>query len=308
MSASLGSAFGKTVQTITSTKLKELAEQRATFEEKYNTLIGTENAESDAMRRHAHFDPSVSSRVLPDWEKTLLQYLSIQSTKSQYTDLYEKLVTKWLSPEKSIDEDSDVQMTENFVEVPDAKKLTSCAEWESNAFQAAEVDERALKSCLEDHFIADKRDGAVALNVILTELSDILNVRMTALDRWTWGSEVSLEQRRKINGDFLINFDPDLLQAIFLHYIGIKWSVFLKYAFWNLHKHKAWQSKLTEVSKLGRLRSSYFPGEKGTYTLACLKRMRKSTHHNMYFAHQLLEFDSQEIEGAEGEEEAGYGG
>lgn len=55
-------------------------------------------------------------------------------------------------------------MTENFVEVPDAKKLTSCAEWESNAFQAAEVDERALKSCLEDHFIADKRDGAVALS------------------------------------------------------------------------------------------------------------------------------------------------
>lgn len=51
MSASLGSAFGKTVQTITSTKLKELAEQRATFEEKYNTLIGTEYAESDAMRR-----------------------------------------------------------------------------------------------------------------------------------------------------------------------------------------------------------------------------------------------------------------
>lgn len=36
--------------------------------------------------------------------------------------------------------------------------------------------------------------------------------------------------------------------------------------------------------------------------------MRKSTHHNMYSAHQLLEFDSQEIEGAEGEEEAGYGG
>ena len=44
----------------------------------------------------ARFDPSVSSKVLADWEKTLLQYLSVQSTKFQYADLYGKLVTEWL--------------------------------------------------------------------------------------------------------------------------------------------------------------------------------------------------------------------
>ena len=104
--------------TITSTKLEELAKQRATFEEKYNALLRTANTESDALRRvcllldgskeclgvqagkktkdgrpghviasgshnshlitdlrnldrfieHARFDPSVSSKVLADWE------------------------------------------------------------------------------------------------------------------------------------------------------------------------------------------------------------------------------------------------
>lgn len=64
-----------------------------------------------------------------------------------------------------------------------------------------------------------------ALETILTELCDILNMRMAALDRWTWGPQVLVEQRRKINGEFSIHFDPDLLQAIFLHYIGVQWYV-----------------------------------------------------------------------------------
>lgn len=46
---------------------------------------------------------------------------------------------------------------------------------------------------------------------------------MAALENWSWGPQVLVEQRRKINGEFSIHFDPDLLQAIFLHYIGVQW-------------------------------------------------------------------------------------
>jgi hypothetical protein len=59
--------------------------------------------------------------------------------------------------------------------------------------------------------------------IILEEISDILNIRRRALDRWSWGDYVLLEQRKKLNGTFSIHFDPDLLQAIFLHYIGCQW-------------------------------------------------------------------------------------
>jgi hypothetical protein len=341
MASSSGSVFGATLQTITTTKLEELAKQRTLFEEEYAVLIADVSAETDPLKRvcllldgsksclgiqtekktkngragrvisgssrnlrletdlknldrfieQARFDPSVSIQVLSDWENTLLKYLSVQSTKYQYADLYGKIVTEWLASDKSTREDSDIEMGESIEEVPGAKKLASRAEWEKDAFQAAEVDEKALRSYLDELFKAENKDSSAAIrelrkkigdfeaglnsstpfhphilrstiqgllesdllsnekrealrdflgngkqtcciknlvandptDVILAELCDILNVRMKALDRWNWGPCVLLEQRRKINGDFSIHFDPDLLQAIFLHYIGVKW-------------------------------------------------------------------------------------
>lgn len=326
MAASAGSVFSETLQTITTTKLEELAKQRISFEEKYAALRAAAEAETDLFKRvallldgikgclgvktsmkkgadgqsgrvivgatgnprlekdlsnlerffeQARFDPSVSSKVLENWEKTLLDYLSVQSTKFQYADLYGKLVTEWLSSEKVTPTGGDTDMTESFEELPGPKRLAARAEWEKNVFEPASVDTEALKTYLHQLFIADKKDGLAALrelregveafesslndssqfntynlrstiqglqnsdllsnekraalkdflsnDIILTEIVDILNVRMVALDRWSWGDYVAVEQRRKLNGGFSVHFDPDLLQAIFLHYIGVKW-------------------------------------------------------------------------------------
>ncbi|EUC28546.1 hypothetical protein COCCADRAFT_108885 [Bipolaris zeicola 26-R-13] len=404
-----GSVFGETLQTITSTKLEELAKQRISFEDKYTRLLDSVKLEKDALKRvgilldglkeclgiqivksstagggvhviisgsrntgletdlrnlhrfieQARFDPSVSSKVILDWEKRLLQYLSIQSTKFQYADLYGKLVTEWLSSEKSANNDGDVEMAESFEEVPGAKKLATRAEWEKNVFQAAEVDEKALRLYLKDLFVKDKKESTSAIdelhkkvqefeknltrsnqldmfslrpvieglqnsdllsnekrealrdflgnNVILTEVCDILNVRLAALENWNWGPHVLVEQRRKINGEFSIHLDPDLLQAIFLHYIGVQWSVFFKSAFRDLHKHEAWKSSSTEVGRDERSQRMYFLGKKSTNASKSLEEKRKCTHDNRYFAYQLLDFDAQQVEVEEGEEEAEYG-
>ncbi|CAN9157319.1 unnamed protein product [Alternaria alternata] len=409
MATSSGSVFGATLQTITTTKLEELAKQRTVFEEEYAALVAAAKAETDPLKRlcllldgskaclgfqtekrtkngrtgpvisgssrnvrfetdlknldrfieQARFDPSVSSNVLSDWEETLLRYLSIQSTKFQYADLYGKLVTEWLSSKRHASEDGDIEMGESFEEIPGAKKLASRAEWEKDVFNAAEVDEQALRSYLDELFKTDSKDGSAAIlklrqkvedfelsfksstsfnnstlrstikgllnsnllsnekrealrdflsnDVILAELCDILNVRMTALDRWTWGPYVLLEQRRKINGDFSIHFDPDLLQAIFLHHIGVKWSVFFKSAFLDMHKHVAWKRNFTEVSKTDRLRRSFFLGDQGIRVHSTVEKKRESIHRNRYFVHQLLDYDTQQIEADEGEEEAEYG-
>lgn len=146
-----GSVFSETLQTITNTKLEELAKQRQSFEEAYATLLhaveteqdrlkrlvllldgtksclnvktepskaktgrlgrviggGTRNARLDADLKNidrfieqAQFDPSISEKVFENWQDSLLQYLSVQSSKFQYADLYGKLVTEWLSSEK----------------------------------------------------------------------------------------------------------------------------------------------------------------------------------------------------------------
>ncbi|KAF1944584.1 hypothetical protein EJ02DRAFT_510226 [Clathrospora elynae] len=407
MVSSSGSVFGETLQTITTTKLEELAKQRIAFEGEYTALLAAAKAEKDSLKRvvllvdgtksclgvktdnkrdgrsgrvisggtrnarletdlknldrfleQARFDPSVSAKVLEDWEKTLLQYLSVQSTKFQYADLYGKLVTEWLSSEKPTPADGDVEMSESFEELPGAKRLASRAEWEKDVFQAAEVDDQALRTHLDQLFIADKKDGAAAVrelrikvddfesslnnstqftihtlrttiqglqnsdllsngkrealkdflsnDVILAEIADILNVRMKALDRWTWGDYVLLEQRRKLNGSFSIHFDPDLLQAIFLHYIGVKWSVFFKDAFLAVHDHSAWNSSHTDVPKVDRMRRSYFLGDRGSQVSPNLEGKRIRTHRNQYFAHQLLNHANQQLETEEGEEEAEF--
>ncbi|KAF1840745.1 uncharacterized protein K460DRAFT_321174 [Cucurbitaria berberidis CBS 394.84] len=408
MATSSGSVFSETLQTITTTKLEELAKQRIAFEEEYTALLATVKAEKEPLKRllllvdgtksclgiktsstrckdgrsgrrvisgntpleidlknldrfleQARFDPSVSAKVLEGWEKTLLQYLSVQSTKYQYADLYGKLVTEWLSSEKDSPVDGDIEMTESFEELPGAKKLAARAEWEKNVFEPAKVDVQALKAYLDEMFITDKKDAVAAIrelrnkvmdfenslnapsqfsvstlrwvinglqnsdllsnekrealkdflsnDVILAEIADILNVRMSALDRWTWGEYVPLEQRRKMNGSWSIHMDSDVLQAIFLHYIGIKWSVFFKNGFLATLDHSAWLSSRNSVPKIDRMRRAYFLGDRGQAAAPNLEDRRIKTHRSRYFAHQLLDHDTQKIETHEGEEEAEYG-
>lgn len=67
-------------------------------------------------------------------------------------------------------------------------------------------------------------------SVILTEIADVLNMRMAALQDWSWGAEVPLEERRQLNGSYHIYMHEDLLQAVFLQYISVRWSVFWKKA------------------------------------------------------------------------------
>ncbi|KAF2131450.1 hypothetical protein P153DRAFT_365035 [Dothidotthia symphoricarpi CBS 119687] len=407
--ASSGSVFSETLQTITTTKLEELAKQRAAFDEQYAALLAAAKAENYAVKRlevlvdgikaclgvktvackandrrpgpvvsggtrnvqletdlknldrfleQARYDPSVSPKVLEDWETTLLQYLSVQDVKFQYADLYGKLVTEWLSSEKSALADGDVEMAESFEELPGTKKLEARAEWEKVVFEPPDVDLPMVRSYLNDLLGIDKKAIAAikdlhdtieefenslsspaqfsiptlrwvitgladsdllssekreVLNdflnndVILAEIADILNLRMAALDRWSWGDHVLLEQRRKLNGGYNFFMHHDLLQAIFLHYIGVKWSVFFKAVFLKMRDNEqTWKSNSSKIGRVDRLRRSYFLGSAGTNTKNNLQGKRNKTHRKRYFVHQLLDHNTQRVELQEGEEEAEY--
>jgi hypothetical protein len=245
-----------------------------------NPQLETDLKNVDRFLEQAQYDPAVSPKVLEDWERCILRYLSAQSSKYEYADLYGKLVTEWLSSEKvgtSTSEDVDM---EAFEELPNAQKLESRTNWEKLVFQSATIDTKALEAYLQQLFISGKKDITAKVNalrakveqfetrlaeskpfnistlrgvilglqsselldnekrevlkdflsngVILAEIADVLNMRMASLQRWSWGEHVPLEQRRHLNGSYSIHMHEDLLQAIFLHYIGIKWSVFFK--------------------------------------------------------------------------------
>ncbi|KAK7404027.1 hypothetical protein QQX98_010200 [Neonectria punicea] len=144
-------------------------------------------------------------------------------------------------------------------------------------------------------------------SVILNEIADVLNMRISALSSWTWSSEagVPVEMRRKISGIYNIHMHEDLLQAIFLHYIGVKWSVFFKRAFTNFRNaDRAWKSPRQEIPKEAKQRLGYYLGP--LKDSPCLQTSRALKFNNNYFMAQLMDYEEETTETADGEEEADY--
>ncbi|KAJ4353401.1 uncharacterized protein N0V89_005130 [Didymosphaeria variabile] len=336
-----------------------------------NKRLETDLKNLDQFLEQARYDPSVSPKVLENWQNMLLRYLSIQSAKYQYADLYGRIVTEWLSSEQSALSEDDPKSGDSFEELPGAKKLEARAKWEKVVFEPANVNEEGLNDYLKRLFSVEEESktdeegkeadsevrtaleelrrkvtafenslsGSQQFNVqklrwvvqglqasdllsnekrevlkdflsndvILHEIADVLNMRMAVLGRWSWGDHVPLEERRNVNGGYSIQMHEDLLQAIFLHYIGVKWSVFFKNAFKDFRK-EAWETNQITVPKGDRLRREYYLGSDGTQAYPNLQKNRAIGHRKTYFAHQLLDYERQSVETEEGEEEAEYGG
>ena len=85
----------------------------------------------------------------------------------------------------------------------------------------------AVKGLLSSDLLTnDKREALRDFQsnpIILGEIADVLNMRLAALQDWSWGNEVIVEERRQLNGAYHIYMHEDLLQALFLQHIGVKW-------------------------------------------------------------------------------------
>ncbi|KAI2633025.1 hypothetical protein GGS26DRAFT_555035 [Hypomontagnella submonticulosa] len=143
-------------------------------------------------------------------------------------------------------------------------------------------------------------------SIILSEIVDVLNMRIASLQSWSWGQTVHLEQRRQINGVYNILMHEDLIQAIFLQHIGVKWSVFFKRTFREFQKTPgAWKSGWKAIPKIDAQRRSYYLGiEKNRKS--SVQYIRNTTYRKHYFMAQLMDNELQHSEIADGEEEADY--
>ncbi|KAJ4985568.1 hypothetical protein SVAN01_08945 [Stagonosporopsis vannaccii] len=171
-------------------------------------------------------------------------------------------------------------------------------QWVIKSLQASDLLSNEKREALGD-FLSNE--------VILAEIADVLNMRMEALDRWSWGDHVLVEQRRQINGQFQIHMHEDILQAIFLHYIGVKWSVFFKSALLTLRDStETWRSNRPDIPKSDRLRRDYFLGSQGQKVRGSLDHKRSRIQRKHYFTKHLLDYAEQHIQHNEGEEEADF--
>ncbi|RYO76038.1 hypothetical protein DL766_009588 [Monosporascus sp. MC13-8B] len=143
--------------------------------------------------------------------------------------------------------------------------------------------------------------------IILSEIADVLNMRIAALDSWTWGDGggVPLEQQRRLSGIYNIVMHEDLLQALFLEYVGVKWSIFLKSAlraFCDTSASCKVQGR--DIPKTDLMRRQYYLGDQRTER--SVQSLRNTIYRKHYFLSHLKDSEIQRNEASLGEEEAEY--
>ncbi|KAL8794441.1 MAG: hypothetical protein Q9195_003028 [Heterodermia aff. obscurata] len=136
------------------------------------------------------------------------------------------------------------------------------------------------KKTLLEEFLQNK--------IVLTEIADVLNMRFAGLEGWGWGEEgISVEPRKQLNGKYRVMMDEDILQAIFLHYIGLTWSVKTKGALRRIvQNNKVWKKSNIAMSRSEKRRREYFLGSSTTGTQG-LAWTKQNKYEMDYFLAQL---------------------
>ena len=159
-----------------------------------------------------------------------------------------------------------------------------------------------------DLLTEDKRNvlkGFLENHVILGEIADVLNMRLAGLDEWSWGGAVQLEERRQLNGHFNIYMHEDLLQAIFLQYIGVQWSVAWKDCLKDFqHEKGVWKSPQSSITTKEKKRREYFLGPQ-SYSQG-LSTIERKLYRKRFFVYQLYDFPEQSYAAEQGAEEADF--
>lgn len=123
--------------------------------------------------------------------------------------------------------------------------------------------------------------------MMLQEMADVLNMQIDALESWSWGNEpVPVEVRRALNGKYRVYMDEEIVQALLLHFIGIKWAVHLKTVFSNFFHSGAWkQSSRKSLDRQARARRQDFGLE--TRERHNVRNKRRDRYQENYFMVQL---------------------
>lgn len=108
------------------------------------------------------------------------------------------------------------------------------------ASQQLVIDKDGVAVCIEGILSQDLYDGARRESLadlkshpsILQELADVLNQDLLMLQDWHWESEpLRLNVRRAVNAKYRVYMDEEFHQAILLHFIGLRWAIYLKKQF-----------------------------------------------------------------------------
>lgn len=136
----------------------------------------------------------------------------------------------------------------------------------------------------------DKRATLTAIQQDKDAPSDVvdeLNMRMNTLDRWAWPSDgVKAEQRCQVGSKYRIFHDEEILDALLLRYIGVKWSVKMCRSLTAFAK-STWMAPTNLMNTGEWERRAYYLGT-GERQPCGVNGERLTTYASEYFLTQLL--------------------
>ncbi|EFQ27970.1 uncharacterized protein GLRG_03114 [Colletotrichum graminicola M1.001] len=101
--------------------------------------------------------------------------------------------------------------------------------WDGRTHFSEHSLKNTIRGLLRTDILTDQKrttlNDFLSNEVVLSEIADVLNMRMQTRQTWAWDEPTVVEQRRQLNGRYRFYPDEDLLQAIFIHYVGKQWAV-----------------------------------------------------------------------------------
>lgn len=156
----------------------------------------------------------------------------------------------------------------------------------------APFDERSINWCLKGLLANDllREDKKAILQDFLQdkvargEICDVLNMKFADIKNWTWDAPpegLPVEPRSQLNGKYRIMMDEDVLDAIFLHYIGMMWSSGTHDDLFQFVSSDDVWTKSSNVSQDVRDRRKYFLGDSRSFREA--NSGLDKARHDMFF-------------------------
>lgn len=94
-----------------------------------------------------------------------------------------------------------------------------------------------IKGLLAEDLLSDEKQSLLrdllGNEVVLREIADVLNMRIADLDNWQWEvGELGIPvlPRQQLNGKYRIWMEENIIQAMLIHYTGIRCCVFTRAA------------------------------------------------------------------------------
>ncbi|KAF7330776.1 hypothetical protein MVEN_02416700 [Mycena venus] len=85
---------------------------------------------------------------------------------------------------------------------------------------------------------------------VLDELATIMTMRLGSLEAWSWPQHgAQVDMRRALNGKYRAFTDPDVLDALFLQFVGVMWQTKFKQDCMDVFSSKAWKQECPLFSR-----------------------------------------------------------